>query len=27
LASYRAGFVAGDPALVAELLEVRKHAG
>ncbi|WP_405161058.1 succinyldiaminopimelate transaminase [Nocardia sp. NBC_01499] len=27
LASYRAGFVAGDQALVAELLEVRKHAG
>ncbi|WP_280265891.1 succinyldiaminopimelate transaminase [Nocardia wallacei] len=27
LASYRAGFVAGDPALVRELLEVRKHAG
>ncbi|MFF3222654.1 succinyldiaminopimelate transaminase [Nocardia suismassiliense] len=27
LASYRAGFVAGDPALIAELLEVRKHAG
>ncbi|CAM2950671.1 succinyldiaminopimelate transaminase [Skermania piniformis] len=27
LASYRAGFVAGDPALVAELLGVRKHAG
>ncbi|MFB8282533.1 succinyldiaminopimelate transaminase [Nocardia colli] len=27
LASYRAGFVAGDPALVTELLEVRKHAG
>ena len=27
LASYRAGFVAGDPALVAELLEVRKHSG
>nr|WP_206038129.1 succinyldiaminopimelate transaminase [Rhodococcus sp. HNM0569] len=27
LASYRAGFVAGDRALVAELLEVRKHAG
>lgn len=27
LAGYRAGFVAGDPALVAELLEVRKHAG
>ncbi|MGH3520402.1 MAG: succinyldiaminopimelate transaminase [Haloechinothrix sp.] len=27
MASYRAGFVTGDPALVAELLEVRKHAG
>ena len=27
LAGYRAGFVAGDPALVAELLEIRKHAG
>ncbi|MQA02279.1 MAG: succinyldiaminopimelate transaminase [Streptosporangiales bacterium] len=27
LAGYRAGFVTGDPALVAELLEVRKHAG
>ncbi|MET9030527.1 succinyldiaminopimelate transaminase [Nocardia sp. NPDC004168] len=27
LASYRAGFVTGDPELVAELLEVRKHAG
>ncbi|AFU05128.1 succinyldiaminopimelate transaminase [Nocardia brasiliensis] len=27
LASYRAGFVAGDPALVTELLEVRKHSG
>jgi succinyldiaminopimelate transaminase len=27
LAGYRAGFVAGDPALVAELLQVRKHAG
>ncbi|SFA62338.1 succinyldiaminopimelate aminotransferase apoenzyme [Rhodococcoides kroppenstedtii] len=27
LASYRAGFVAGDGALVAELLAVRKHAG
>ncbi|OYN95689.1 succinyldiaminopimelate transaminase [Enemella evansiae] len=27
LAGYRAGFVAGDPALLAELLEVRKHAG
>jgi succinyldiaminopimelate transaminase len=27
LAGYRAGFVTGDPALVAGLLEVRKHAG
>ncbi|MCU1643223.1 MAG: hypothetical protein JWN03_3498 [Nocardia sp.] len=27
LASYRAGFVTGDPAVVAELLEVRKHSG
>ena len=27
LAGYRAGFVAGDEALVAELLAVRKHAG
>lgn len=27
LAGYRAGFVTGDPALVATLLEVRKHAG
>jgi succinyldiaminopimelate transaminase len=27
LAGYRAGFVAGDPALVARLHEVRKHAG
>ncbi|WBC12209.1 succinyldiaminopimelate transaminase [Micromonospora sp. WMMA1947] len=27
LAGYRAGFVAGDPALVAELLKIRKHAG
>ncbi|MDY3127876.1 MAG: succinyldiaminopimelate transaminase [Corynebacterium sp.] len=27
LASYRAGFIAGDEALIAELLEVRKHAG
>ncbi|MGF2946744.1 aminotransferase class I/II-fold pyridoxal phosphate-dependent enzyme, partial [Mycobacterium sp. Lab-001] len=27
LAGYRAGFVAGDPELVAELLAVRKHAG
>lgn len=27
LAGYRAAFVAGDPALVASLLETRKHAG
>jgi succinyldiaminopimelate transaminase len=27
LAGYRAGFVAGDPRLVAGLLKVRKHAG
>jgi succinyldiaminopimelate transaminase len=27
LAGYRAGFVVGDPAVVAELLAVRKHAG
>jgi succinyldiaminopimelate transaminase len=27
MASYRAGFVTGDPALVADLLTVRKHAG
>ncbi|MFC4949505.1 succinyldiaminopimelate transaminase [Pseudonocardia sp. GCM10023141] len=27
LAGYRAGFVTGDPTLVAALLEVRKHAG
>ncbi|WP_244366753.1 succinyldiaminopimelate transaminase [Micromonospora echinofusca] len=27
LAGYRAGFVAGDPTLVAELLKVRKHVG
>ena len=27
LAGYRAGFVAGDPIVVAELLAVRKHAG
>jgi succinyldiaminopimelate transaminase len=27
LAGYRAGFVAGDPELIAGLLEVRKHAG
>jgi len=27
MAGYRAGFVTGDPALIARLLEVRKHAG
>jgi len=27
LAGYRAGFIGGDPALVGELLAVRKHAG
>jgi aspartate/methionine/tyrosine aminotransferase len=27
LAGYRAAFVAGDPALVRSLLELRKHAG
>jgi succinyldiaminopimelate transaminase len=27
LAGYRAGFVVGDPGMVAELLAVRKHAG
>ena len=27
MASYRAGFFAGDEKLIAELLEVRKHAG
>ncbi len=27
LAGYRAGFVTGDAALIADLLEVRKHAG
>ena len=27
LAGYRAGFLTGDPTLVARLLEVRKHAG
>jgi succinyldiaminopimelate transaminase len=27
MAGYRAGFVTGDPSLVAELLETRKHAG
>ena len=27
MAGYRAGFVAGDPAIVAELHEVRRHAG
>lgn len=27
LAGYRAGFVTGDPMLVRQLLEIRKHAG
>jgi len=27
MAGYRAGFVAGDPSLVSELREVRRHAG
>ena len=27
MAGYRAGFVTGDPELVASLLEIRKHAG
>jgi succinyldiaminopimelate transaminase len=27
MAGYRAGFVAGDPALVAEILAVRRHTG
>ncbi len=27
MAGYRAGFATGDPALIAELLEVRRHAG
>ena len=27
LAGYRAGFAGGDPALIADLLAVRKHAG
>jgi len=27
LAGYRAGFVAGDPAVVRQLLEIRKHSG
>jgi succinyldiaminopimelate transaminase len=27
MAGYRAGFVTGDPALVAELTEIRRHAG
>jgi succinyldiaminopimelate transaminase len=27
MAGYRAGFITGDPALVANLLAVRKHAG
>lgn len=27
LAGYRAGLVAGDPALIGELLDIRRHAG
>ena len=27
LAGYRAAFVVGDPALIAQILEIRKHAG
>lgn len=27
MAGYRCGFLAGDPALIAQLLEVRKHLG
>ncbi|MGO8885116.1 MAG: succinyldiaminopimelate transaminase [Streptosporangiaceae bacterium] len=27
MAGYRAGFITGDPDLVAQLLEIRKHAG
>jgi succinyldiaminopimelate transaminase len=27
MAGYRAGFVAGDPELIAQLLEIRRHAG
>jgi aspartate/methionine/tyrosine aminotransferase len=27
MAGYRAGFVTGDPALIAQFLEIRKHAG
>jgi aspartate/methionine/tyrosine aminotransferase len=27
LAGYRAAFVAGDPALIAAITEVRRHAG
>jgi succinyldiaminopimelate transaminase len=27
LASYRAGFLTGDPRLIKQLLEIRKHAG
>jgi succinyldiaminopimelate transaminase len=27
MAGYRAGFVTGDPALVASLLEIRRHSG
>lgn len=27
IAGYRGAFIAGDPALIAQLLEIRKHAG
>ena len=27
MAGYRSGFVTGDPDLIAQLLEIRKHAG
>jgi aspartate/methionine/tyrosine aminotransferase len=27
MAGYRAAFIVGDPALIAKILEVRKHAG
>jgi aspartate/methionine/tyrosine aminotransferase len=27
MAGYRAAFIVGDPALIARILEVRKHAG